>query len=323
LLATDLKVNQINQIFNYYEYQSLPDMVFISYNFKFSYVKDFIFMNYLKHVMFQNPGKDQKILVTGGTSGLGLELILQLLRKGYSVVATGRHQINIQESHDRFTLYTVDFGDLKQVGDITKRICSEHSLSFIVNNAGILSPPCYTATADGNEYTFQINFLAHLLMNEIILNGINDNRHIRIASVTSPVYRFAALKYNIISGPGDYNAIRAYSSSKLYLTMMFELLASRHKELNLQCFSFDPGTFSSGIYRLQKRWFRELYRIAAPFMRTPSTVAKVFVELILKENIVNGRIYDTSKRPRSVPEMDESVKKALADSCYEIIYPFM
>ena len=55
--------------------------------------------------------------------------------------------------------------------------------------------------------------------------------------------------------------------------------------MNLNCFSFDPGTFSSGIYRMQKRWFREMYRIAAPFMRSPVKVAKGLAELLLEDNI--------------------------------------
>jgi NAD(P)-dependent dehydrogenase (short-subunit alcohol dehydrogenase family) len=152
---------------------------------------------------------------------------------------------------------------------------------------------------------------------------MNDNLQIRIASVTSPVYRYAALNFGINPGSIDYRPMRSYSSSKLYLAMMCEILTSRHRELNLQCFSFDPGTFSSGIYRMQKRWFKELYRIAAPFMRTPASVAKVLVEMILRDNIVNGMIYDTSKRQRSLPGMDKSKKASFMSECYTLIDPFL
>ncbi len=34
--------------------------------------------------------KQSKVLVTGGTSGLGLRLVKLFLKKGYEVVATGR-----------------------------------------------------------------------------------------------------------------------------------------------------------------------------------------------------------------------------------------
>lgn len=273
--------------------------------------------------MAHNPEISRNILVTGGTSGLGLDLVRLFLQEGYSVVATGRQQVNLHGFEEKFTLYNIDFSDLYQVALVTKRICRSHSFSFIVNNAGILSPPGYTETTDGLEYTFQINFLAHLLINDIILQGINDNRQIRIASVTSPVYRFAALNFGINSGSIDYRPMRSYSSSKLYLAMMCELLTSRHREMNMQCFSFDPGTFSSGIYRMQKKWFRTLYHIAAPFMRTPSSVAKVLVEMILKDNIVNGMIYDTLKRQRSLPGIDKSRKASFISSCYALIDPFL
>jgi NAD(P)-dependent dehydrogenase (short-subunit alcohol dehydrogenase family) len=297
--------------------------MFNSHKFRFSFVKDFIFMNYLKPKMFQNPENDQKILVTGGTSGLGLELVRHFLGEGFSVVATGRQQVALQESQDRFVLFIVDFSDLKQVAAVTKNICRDHSIRYIVNNAGILSPPGYQETTDGFEYTFQINFLAHLLINEIVLNGFVDGRQIRIASITSPVYRFASLNPEIRSASEEYSSISCYSSSKLYLAMMMEFLTDRHRDLNLQCFSFDPGTFSSGIYRMQKKWFQAMYRVAAPFMKDPARVAKVLMELLLNDSIVNGMIYDTSKRRRSLPQMVESAKTAFTDSCYAIIDPFL
>ena len=274
-------------------------------------------------MMLHGQTKDQKILITGGTSGLGLELVRLFLGEGYNVVATGRQQFNLPEDKQRLTLFNVDFCDLKQVAAVTKIISSDHSISFIVNNAGILSPPGYIETIDGHEYTFQINFLAHLLINEIILSGVNDGRQIRIATVTSPVYRFTSLYPDIESGPSDYRAVRAYSSSKLYLAMMCEILSARHGRMNLQSFSFDPGTFSSGIYRTQKSWFRQMYRIAAPFMRSPVRVAGVLKDLMLKDNIVNSVIYDVFNRQRSLPETDISVKEAFIDSCFKLIDPYL
>jgi NAD(P)-dependent dehydrogenase (short-subunit alcohol dehydrogenase family) len=266
---------------------------------------------------------NQTILVTGGTSGLGLELVHLFLRQGYSVVTTGRQQVNMYGFEDRFNLYNVDFTDLKEVAGVTKRICREHSVSFIVNNAGTLSPPVYIETINGLEYTFQINFLAHLLINNIILDGMIDGQQMRIASVTSPVYRYAAFNPGIRSGLADYSAMRSYSSSKLYLAMMCELHTYRNKDLNLHCFSFDPGTFSSGIYRMQKRWFREMYGIAAPFMRRPVSAAKALAELLLDDNVVDGMIYDRLKRRRSLPEIDKFEKASFIDTCYALIDPLL
>jgi len=270
-----------------------------------------------------NQEKNQRILITGGTSGLGLELVRRFLNSGLKVVATGRQRIEIPGFEDRFTLCNTDFSDLQMVSAEMRRICSSHSFDLIINNAGILSPPVYTETANNLEYTFQVNFLAHLLINELIIKGINDHRNVRIATVTSPVYRFASIGPGIEQGAGNYRPMRSYASSKLYLAMMSELLASRHKESAIQCFAFDPGTFSSGIYRMQNTWFRYMYNVAAPFMRSPARVAKTLEELMLKEETVSGSIYDRSKKQRSVPETDKFQKSYFIDRCYELIDPFL
>jgi NAD(P)-dependent dehydrogenase (short-subunit alcohol dehydrogenase family) len=279
-------------------------------------------MNYLKPRMLKSHAINKKILITGGTSGLGLQLVHHFLDEGYYVVATGRQPANVQHSGAHYAFYRMDFGDLKQVAAETRKICMAHTINLIVNNAGILSPPGYLETADGLEYTFQINFLSHLLINEILLSCSGEQSHIRIATITSPVYRFGSTR-PLYSGSNEYNPIRSYSSSKLYMALMHDFLIVRHGRANPECFSFDPGTFSSGIYRMQKGWFRIMYRIAAPFMRSPEKVAKALAVMMLKDEIVSGSIYDASYRKKSLPVIETHEKEALMDSCYKLIDPFL
>jgi NAD(P)-dependent dehydrogenase (short-subunit alcohol dehydrogenase family) len=273
--------------------------------------------------MKQRQTSNKSILITGGTSGLGLELVKRFLREGYRVIVTGRQQQDLSGFPGEFLLYVVDFGDLKQVAETAGKICTNHSVTTIINNAGILSPPTYTETTDGLEYTFQVNFLAHLLIDKIILQSVNDKRPLIIASITSPVYRFAGNIPVIIQGAAGYSPVRSYSSSKLYLTMMHEFLTSGNLKSDMHCFSFDPGTFSSSIYRMQKSWFRIMYRVAAPFMRSPARVSEALADLLLTESPEDGMIYDISKRKRALPAMDRSVKDDFIAKCYELLGPFL
>ena len=111
------------------------------------------------------------ILITGGTSGLGLALVRSFLKKGCYVVATGRQNGTIDDNSGRFKLIKVDFSSLRKTADAIKSICRDNQFDLVVNNAGVLSPPDFMLTEDGNEYTFQVNFLAHLLINEIIVRN--------------------------------------------------------------------------------------------------------------------------------------------------------
>jgi NAD(P)-dependent dehydrogenase (short-subunit alcohol dehydrogenase family) len=263
------------------------------------------------------------ILITGGTSGLGLELVKIFLNKGYAVIATGRQLIELPDYAEQFEFYQVDFSNLTQVAFSIRKICEIHDFDFVINNAGVLSPPEFTPTINGLEYTFQVNYLAHLLVNEIIVRNNNNNKKLRIVAVTSPVYRLVKTDLSIQSDKKNYNAVNAYASSKLFLTLMCESLPSIYPDLNLSCFSFDPGTFRSGIFRMQKSWFRGLYRIAAPFMRSPAKVAKILSEILIRDEVVNGTIINKKKVLRAVPVTDKNQKAAFRNESYNLIYPFL
>ena len=261
-----------------------------------------------------------KILITGGTSGLGHELVKIFLKKGYYVVTTGRREVILPEYGERFSLYKVDFIDLKATAEIFRQIAEAHQFDIVINNAGVLSPPERTLTNDGIEYTSQVNFLAHLLADEILLRKKADSRPLRIVSITSPVYRLARIE----SGNGKrYRALKAYSDSKLYLALMSRHLSEMHSDMNIVCLSFNPGTFGSGIYRMQSRFFSILYWIAAPFMRKPSKVAGVLAEIITRKDISGNVIYNINGRIKQIPFTERGITETFWNESYEKIRPFL
>jgi NAD(P)-dependent dehydrogenase (short-subunit alcohol dehydrogenase family) len=264
-----------------------------------------------------------KVLITGGTSGLGLELVKLFLRSGYYVITTGRHHIEIPGFDEKYKVIVVDFSDLVKVAEFAKKICSIHCFDIVVNNAGVFSPPRFIKTVNGLEYSFQVNFIAHLLLNEVILSTNDEGRVLRIASVTSPVHRLAGNKLSALKNEEGYSVLKAYSSSKLYLTFLKEVLENRFPDLNFKCISFDPGTFSSGIYRNQKKWFRIMYIIAAPFMKSPTGVARRLFDILVKEEIIDGAIYGSGTKIGFAPDVDQEVKSDFFNACNVIVKPFL
>jgi NAD(P)-dependent dehydrogenase (short-subunit alcohol dehydrogenase family) len=267
-----------------------------------------------------SPGK---ILITGGTSGLGLELVRFFLQKGYEVVATGRNEVSIPEYHDSFTFIMTDFSDLYQTSCALKRICETRKFDIVINNAGILSPPDFTLTDDGLEYTFQVNFLSHLLVNEIVLKYTVPGKSVLFAIIVSPVYRIAEKDLRIQTSDEGYNPLRAYSNSKFYLVLMCSILPLKYPALNLTCIGFNPGVFSSNIFRMQRHWFRILYRVAAPFMSNPRKIAGRFYKIIRKKDLINGAIYKPGKRNGVIPDTDVNDAEIFWHECYKKIEPYM
>jgi NAD(P)-dependent dehydrogenase (short-subunit alcohol dehydrogenase family) len=263
------------------------------------------------------------VLITGGTSGFGLELARILLNRGCMVVVTGRNKLSLQATEHRFSFFRVDFSNLEESAEVFRKICKFYCFDLIVDNAGVLSPPDFVLTADNFEYTFQVNFLAHLLLNEIAIRSCSPDHALTVVIVTSPVYKVA--EKDLISRPSkdEYKAFKAYSKSKLYLALMCKFLPTRFKNPLLNCIGFNPGIFSSGIYRTQKLWFRSAYRIAAPFMKSPVKVANRLAEILENNNLVNGSIYNLRKRPEAVPAIDRTIYDLFWKDCYRHLERFL
>ena len=262
---------------------------------------------------------NKQILITGGSSGLGLALVRLFLKDGYSVVATGRQQICLPEYGQRFEFHRVDFSNLSQTAESLRKICETHNFSLIINNAGILSPPVYTATADGFEYTFQINFLSQLIVDEIVLLNADQGSSVKIAAITSMVYRLSSLGSIKLGEVNNYRPLKAYSDSKHLLILMSRHLSAKYKHLYLKCFTFDPGVFSSGIYRMQNKLFRQLYMIAAPYMRKPEKVAAVLADLLINHDIIDGSVYNIRKKIKRFAKTDPSVVDLFWKNVYSTI----
>lgn len=269
-------------------------------------------------------GKDIKqILITGGTSGLGKELVKSFLNRGYQVIATGRQTVQFPGFEDKFRLFRTDFSDLRQTSEVIRRICESFEPDYVINNAGILSPPQFISTNDGYEMTFQVNFLAHLLLNEIIIRRKSPAKPLIIAATTSPVYRLPNIKLSATQGKADYRSVSAYSSSKLCLALMCSYLSVKYSHRGVKCFSFDPGIFGSGIYRSRNSFFRTLYRIAAPFMRQPSVVASVMAGILTDIDVEAGGVYDIKKKTRQLNGPADPGIVQFWTKCYELIDPFL
>jgi len=247
-----------------------------------------------------------KILITGGTSGLGLELVRHFLEKGYFVVTTGRREIIVSGYEERLSFYRADFCDLRQTAETFRTICREYTFNYVIYNAGILSPSEFTKTNDGYELTYQVNFLAHLLVNEIIIQHHDPGIPLRVAAVTSMAYRVADHEFKSVSSPSMYRAWRAYSDSKLYLALMCSYYSGKFADTKIQFFSFDPGIFGSQLYRTQSGVFRIIYQTGVKILKKPEKQAAVLSDLLTGSDIKNGSVYDVRKRLRKLPETDST-----------------
>jgi len=86
--------------------------------------------------------KNSTILITGGTSGIGLELVKQLTEQGSKIVITGRNPDALSATKKKFPnvhTFQSDVSKPEDIEDLYKNVTKVFpDLNIIINNAGLM-----------------------------------------------------------------------------------------------------------------------------------------------------------------------------------------
>ena len=245
--------------------------------------------------------KNKQVLVTGGTSGLGRSLVSQLLKNQCRVISVARSDKILENVGDSYAHINCDFAELSSINEvIDKLVDMQVCIDILINNAGILSPPEYQESKNAMELSFQVNFLSHVYLTRELINTKLLNPSC-IINISSPIHTRGQLNLAEALNPDSYSMLKAYANTKLYMALYSQILV----DMGYKSFSYDPGTFSSGIYRQQKLWFRNMYKVAAPFMTSSDRVAKGLLRIILAKTWEDGKMMNRHGKQARMLSCDE------------------
>src|SRR5437660_89637 len=124
-------------------------------------------------------------LVTGATSGLGLETAVALARAGARVLlvarnasrgAAARADIERRSGSNRLDVVPFDLASQAAIREAAAEILARAPrLDILINNAGTVSLK-RQLTTDGIELTFAVNHLAYYLLTRLLLERISASQ---------------------------------------------------------------------------------------------------------------------------------------------------
>ncbi|RYP76856.1 hypothetical protein DL769_003542 [Monosporascus sp. CRB-8-3] len=193
---------------------------------------------------------DKVALVTGVSSGIGVETVRAIASTGATVYGTARHTGKAKEAlgslldTGRVRLLFMDQTDLSSV-----RACAEefrkqsNKLNIIVMN----TPE--TRTKEGYELQLVTNHLSHFLLfyllKDLLLASATPELHSRVVNVSSAAHRYGPVKFDNIHFDGIYNGWLAYGSSKTANIYMANQIERLYGQQGLHGYSVHPGAFKS------------------------------------------------------------------------------
>lgn len=220
----------------------------------------------------------KKIIITGTSRGIGLELTKILAAKGHSVLALSR-SINTELSTlSNVQCKSVDLTleeDLQKV----KSFIDEHwkTVDIVINNAGtLLNKPFEQITTQEFEYVYQVNVFGVASLIRIAVPYMHKGGHVVTISSMGGIQ--GSLKF-----PG----LAAYSSSKGAVITLSELLAEEYKEKGISFNALALGAVQT-----------EMLEEAFPGYQAdiqPQQMAQYIADFSLSANqYINGKVIEVS-----------------------------
>jgi NAD(P)-dependent dehydrogenase (short-subunit alcohol dehydrogenase family) len=172
---------------------------------------------------FQLPDiTDQRVIVTGASSGIGLSAARSLAAAGAEVTLAVRDAekgSRVAESISGSTeVRVLDLASLASVREFAA--AWQGPIDVLINNAGVMATPL-GRTQDGFELQFGTNHLGHFALTNLLLPQITG----RVVTVSSIAHRQGKIDFDDLNWERRrYSPWGAYGQSKLAnLLFMFEL----------------------------------------------------------------------------------------------------
>ena len=197
----------------------------------------------------------KRAIITGGTSGLGLETARVLASRGAEVVLTGRDLAAaaplveaITAAGGKASAVFMDMADLRSVEAFAATQGSA-PLHLLINNAGVMACPI-RRTAQGFEMQLGVNHVAHFHLTNLLLPALKAAGGARVVSLSSSGHHWGPFNF---ADPNfehtEYDPLASYGQSKSANALFAVELDRRFQSDAIRAFSVMPGGIMTNLGR--------------------------------------------------------------------------
>lgn len=200
----------------------------------------------------------RRAVITGATSGIGVETARALAAAGADIVLgvrrldAGRRiaaEITASTGNGAVTAAALDVADLVSVRDFATRFGAE-PVHMLINNAGIMALPELTRTDAGREMQFATNYLGHFALTLGLYPALEAAGGARVVSVSSSGHLFSPVVFDDLDYRfRPYDPWTAYGQSKTAVVLLAVGVTERWQSRLIVGNALNPGAIATGLQK--------------------------------------------------------------------------
>ncbi|MBE1513657.1 SDR family oxidoreductase [Nesterenkonia halotolerans] len=168
----------------------------------------------------------RRAVITGGSDGMGLQIAARIAAAGAEVVLPVRNRkkgeaavsaIRRESPRSRVELADLDLSSLGSIAAFGQKVRDAGApIHMLINNAGVMTPPARTTTAEGLELQFGTNHLGHFALTAQLFPMLSAGRA-RVSTQLSVAARSGEINWSDLNWERSYSGMKAYQQSKIAL----------------------------------------------------------------------------------------------------------
>ena len=175
----------------------------------------------------------KNIIITGTSSGIGLELAKFFIKSKHNVLAISRNNSDLRSLNLK-GLYAVDFDitNYERYNSLNKYLNNFENVDVLINNAGLLvNKPFEDTSLEDFQKVYSTNVFSVAMLTKFLIKRMNNRSNVvNISSIGG------------VGGTLKFPGLAAYSSSKGALNILTEMLAEEYKEQGIHFNSLALGS---------------------------------------------------------------------------------
>lgn len=226
------------------------------------------------------------VLITGGTSGIGLELAKLFAQEGFNLALVARDFSELQaisvEFHHQYNIDVItiekDLSKKEAPFEVCEEIKSKNiRIDILVNNAGQGAYGRFTETDVHHELEIiQLNIAAYVVLTKYFLKDMlsrNEGRILNVASIAGKM-------------PGPWQSV--YHGTKAFVVSWTEAIQQEIKDTNVTITTLLPGATATDFFH--KADMEEATLVQKGDLADPAKVAKDGFKALMagEHKIVSG-----------------------------------